>query len=124
MKLLVSTHILPDVEQLATHALVLNVGRVAAMGTLDELRASETKAYYVRVNGTPEQLTAHLSAQGVKWERQHPNIRVDLDDARAVLRHVREAGLAVRHLTPVTLSLEEAFEQAVARSTGGAPDVV
>jgi len=119
MKLLISTHILPDVERLATHALVLNMGRVAALGSLQELRATETKAYYVRVNGAPEQLTAHLDTRGIKWERHHPNLRVDLEDPREVLRHVRDAGLAVRYLTPVTLSLEEAFEQAVGRSAAG-----
>jgi ABC-2 type transport system ATP-binding protein len=124
MKLLVSTHILPDVERLATHALVLNQGRVAANGSLDELRATTTRAYYVRVNGAPEALTAHLDARGVKWERAHPNIRVDLGDPRDVLKHVRDAGLVVRSLTPVTLSLEEAFEQAVGRSsTGGVAPV-
>ena len=119
MKLLVSTHILPDVERLATHALVLNGGRVAANGTLDELRATTSRAYYVRVNGAPEQLTTHLDKVGVKWERAHPNVRVDLADPRDVLKHVREAGLVVRSITPVTLSLEEAFEQAVGRSTAG-----
>lgn len=125
MKLLVSTHLLADVEKLASHALVLNVGRVAAMGSLEELRATSTKAYYVRVNGAPEQLTAHLDAQGVRWERAHPNVRVDLADLRDVLRHVRDAGLVVRHLTPVTLSLEEAFEQAVSASPeGGVTPVV
>ena len=121
MKLLVSTHILPDVERLCGSALVLNSGRVAAHGTLAELKAIETTSYFVRVNGDVDALTRHLDARGVKWERAHPNVRIDLADPRAVLQHVREAGLVVRHLTPVTLSLEEAFEQAVARSsTGGA----
>lgn len=119
VKLIVSTHILPDVEKLCTHALVLNSGRVAAMGSLEELKATAAKAFFVRVNGEPETLTAHLDAHGVKWERAHPNVRVELADPREVLKLVREAGLVVRHLTPVTLSLEEAFEQAVGR-TGGA----
>lgn len=122
VRILVSTHLLADVERLAKHALVLNQGRVAALGTLDELRATTTKAYYVRVNDAPERLTAHLTEKGVKWERMHPNVRVDLADPREVLKHVRDAGLVVRHLTPVTLSLEEAFEQAV-NATGGASRV-
>ena len=124
MKLLVSTHLLPDVERLCTHALVLNEGRIAALGSLEELRATSTKAYFVRTNGTPEQLTAHLDARRVRWERAHPNVRVDVADPREVIKLVREAGLVVRHLTPVTLSLEEAFEQAVGRgATGGATPV-
>lgn len=124
MKLLISTHILPDVERLATHALVLNEGRIAALGTLAELKATETKAYFVRVNGAPEDFTTYLDTKGIKWERMHPNVRVDLSDPREVIRHVAAAGLVVRHLVPVTLSLEEAFEQAVGRSsTGGVTPV-
>lgn len=119
MKVLVSTHILPDVERLATHAVVLHEGRVAAQGTLDDLRRASTKAHYVRVNGDVNLLTTRLTAAGVKWEVHEPHIRVDLEDPRAVLKHVREAGLVVRHLAPATLSLEEAFEAAV--TTGVSP---
>ncbi|HVM44942.1 MAG TPA: ABC transporter ATP-binding protein [Candidatus Thermoplasmatota archaeon] len=119
MQLLVSTHLLPDVERVCQSALVLNEGRVAALGTLEELRATSTRAYFVRTNGPHEQLAAHLDARGIKWERAHPNLRVDVADARQVVNLVREAGLVLRHLTPVTLSLEEAFEQAVGRSAAG-----
>ena len=121
MKLIVSTHLLPDVERLCASALVLTAGRIAAHGTLDELKATTSKAHFLRVNGDTDELTRRLDANGVKWERAHPNLRVELADPREVLRHVSDAGLVVRHLTPVTLSLEEAFEQAVAR--GGAGDV-
>ena len=124
MKLLVSTHLLADVEKICTHALVLNGGRVAAHGSLEELKATSTKAFFVRVNGPTELFITHLDARQVKWERAHPNIRVDVADPREVIKLVRESGLVLRHMTPVTLSLEEAFEQAVVRaSPGGATPV-
>ena len=119
MKILLSTHILPDVERLATHAVVLNEGRVAAHGTLDELRRTTTRSHYVRVNGDVDRLTERLTAQGVRWERHDPHVRIDVEDPRMVLRHVREAGLVVRHLAPVTLTLEEAFEQAIGTGATG-----
>ncbi|MFA5862575.1 MAG: ABC transporter ATP-binding protein [Candidatus Thermoplasmatota archaeon] len=113
MHMILSTHLLPDVERLATHAIVLNCGKVAAHGTLDELKRASTKAYYVRVNGVPSALTEFLTNKGVRWETHAPDVRVELEDPREVLRLVREAGLVVRHLAPATLTLEEAFEQAV-----------
>jgi ABC-2 type transport system ATP-binding protein len=119
MRMILSTHLLPDVERLATHAVVLNQGRVAAHGTLEDLKKASTTAYYVRVNGAPSALTDHLTRVGVKWETHAPDVRVDLEDPREVLRIVRDAGLVVRHLAPATLTLEEAFEQAVA--TGVSP---
>jgi ABC-2 type transport system ATP-binding protein len=39
---LLSTHILQEVEALATDVLILNKGRVAAQGSLDEVRAGRT----------------------------------------------------------------------------------
>lgn len=113
MHVILSTHILSDVERLASHAIVLSQGQVAAQGTLDELRQATTRAHYVRVSGDASLLTQRLTDEGIGWELLPPQLRVDLEDARDVLRHVRASGLAVRHLAPATLTLEEAFEQAV-----------
>ncbi|HLE95785.1 MAG TPA: ABC transporter ATP-binding protein [Candidatus Thermoplasmatota archaeon] len=114
IRLIVSTHILNDVERLATHALVLNEGRAAALGTLDELRRSQSRSYIVRVNGPATLLADELTRQGVRCELTPPNVRVELDDPRDVLRKVAATGMTVRHLAPTTLSLEEAFEAALA----------
>lgn len=114
IQLLLSTHLLADVERLATHAMVLNVGRVVAHGSIAELKAAPTKSFLVRVNGPPDTFTLKLSEKGIRWESMQPSIRVFLDDPREVLEAVREAGLVVRHLAPTELSLGEAFEQAVA----------
>ncbi|MHB8586224.1 MAG: ABC transporter ATP-binding protein [Thermoplasmatota archaeon] len=115
LRILLSTHILPDVERLATHALVLNQGRMVAYGTIEELKKAESKAWIVRVNGPPEKLGAALDRHGIRWEAHAPDIRVETEDPRYVLKLVAEAGLVVRHLAPLTLTLEEAFEQAVGR---------
>lgn len=119
MKLLVSTHILPDVERLCSTAIVISGGQVVANGTLEDLKRSSSQAYNVRVNGDPSILTQRLDAAGIAWTRAHPNIRVEMADARAVLAQVSAAGLAIRHLSPVTLTLEEAFETAVSAPPAG-----
>jgi ABC-2 type transport system ATP-binding protein len=122
MRMLLATHLLGDVERLATSAVVLNQGKVVASGTLEELKRASTKAHYVRVAGDPAALTQRFDAAGVKWESHAPDLRVELEDPKAVLAHVRAAGVVVRHLAPVTLTLEEAFEQAVGSATGGVPN--
>jgi ABC-2 type transport system ATP-binding protein len=116
MRMILSTHLLADVERLATHAIVLNHGKVAAHGTLDELKRAQTTAYDVRVNGAPQALTEFLTTRNVKWEMHAPAVRVQVDDPREVLRLVKDAGLVVRHLAPATLTLEEAFERAVSET--------
>jgi ABC-2 type transport system ATP-binding protein len=115
VKILVSAHLLDDIEQLTEHAVVLNEGRVAAQGSLHELRAAKSEAYFVRVNGPLEPFTKVLTGANVGWALQSPNVRVDLADPREILRLVRDAGLTVRHLAPAELSLREAVEAAISR---------
>jgi ABC-2 type transport system ATP-binding protein len=125
IKLLLSTHLLHDVERLVPNALVLNEGRAVTHGTIADLKKTTSKSYLVRVNGPPTQLTEKLTQAGVRWELADPNVRVALENPRDILRHVRDAGLVVRHLAPVEQSLEEAFEQAVAsRPAEAAPGEV
>ncbi|HEV8361795.1 MAG TPA: ABC transporter ATP-binding protein [Candidatus Thermoplasmatota archaeon] len=116
IKLLLSTHLLHDVERLVPNALVLNEGRAVAQGTIADLKRAQTKSFLVRVNGDWAPLAGRLTEAGVRWEPHSPNLRVELESPREILKLVAEAGLVVRHLAPVELSLEEAFEQAVARS--------
>lgn len=114
VQLLLSTHLLNDVERLATHALVLNQGRAVASGSIAELKAAPTKSFIVRVNGAVDPWTQLLTEKGIRWEPMQPSVRVYLDDPKEILRSVKDAGLVVRHLAPTELSLGEAFEQAVA----------
>lgn len=120
LQLMISSHLLHDVEQLADHAVVLHQGRVVADGPIAELKRAPSEAYMVRANGPVEGLTGALEEAGVPYARMDPNVRVDIDDPREVLRVVRDAGLVVRHLAPAELSLEEAFEQAVRGGDGRA----
>jgi ABC-2 type transport system ATP-binding protein len=121
LRILLSTHILSDVERLAEHAMVLNQGRLVAFGTIDELKRAQTKAWIVRVNGAPSVLAKTLDRHGVRWETHAPDVRVEVDDPRQVLRFVSEAGLVVRRLSPLTLTLEEAFDEAIHREPQAAP---
>jgi ABC-2 type transport system ATP-binding protein len=118
LQLLLSTHILTDVERLASYAVVLNEGRVAAQGTLAELKARRGRGFLVRVNGPIEAFTERLTQSGIPWSPAAPNVRVDVEDPKVILKVLNETGLVVRHLAPVELTLGEAFEQAV----GGRPN--
>lgn len=115
IRLLVSTHLLADVERLATHAVVLRDGLVTAHGPLDALRASVTPAHLVRVDGRVSDVVAQLLAKGVPAEASAGGIRIGIADASDVLRHIQQAGAVVRHLAPVRAGLDTAFD-------GGARD--
>ncbi|MCA1812710.1 MAG: ABC transporter ATP-binding protein, partial [Halobacteriales archaeon] len=90
LKVLLSTHLLHDVERLVTHAVVLNRGRVAAQGSLEELKRASSRAYLLRVNGPADPLHERFQRAGIKAESIAPNLRVETDDPRAVLRIVQD----------------------------------
>lgn len=117
LQLLLSSHLLHDVERLTTHALVLNEGQAVAQGSIADLKATPSKSYLLRVNGSLDALTQRLTEAGVGWEPMAPNLRIHLDDPRRILQLVQESGLVVRHLAPTELTLGEYFEESV----GGKP---
>lgn len=122
-QVLVSTHLLHEVERVATHAVILQEGQVREHGPLAQLRAARERGYEVRLNGPPEPLMRRLAEAGIGHEWLAPVLRVRVDEPAALLRHVADAGLVVRHLAPVELSLDEVFETALRRPSGSAPEV-
>ena len=114
--LLVSTHILHEVERFATHAVILNAGQVVEQGRIRELRTARARGHELRLDGPPDALLESLRGAGVVHEWRAPSLRVGLDDPAAILRLVGEAGLVVRQIAPVEMNLDEVFADAIGRA--------
>lgn len=114
--LIVATHLLHEVEQFATHAVILNAGQLLEHGTLRSLRTARSRGHDLRLDGPPNALMAKLRAAGVSHEWRAPVLRVALDDPAAILRTVAEAGLVIRQIAPVEMNLDEVFADAIGRA--------
>jgi ABC-2 type transport system ATP-binding protein len=113
VRILVSTHLLHDIEQLVENVVVLSKGQVVVQGPLAELRKAAQPAYVLRANAEPARIGESLAAAGLAWEPADGGVRVRAEDPRAILQAVQDAGLVVRALAPEELTLEAAFAQAV-----------
>ena len=114
---ILSTHILQEVEALCPKALIISKGRLRAQGTLDELRALAPSGAWYRVEVTaldgpalgalPEvELVEPLGEDG-PWRAYKLHARRDPRAAVAELARSRGAGVrALEHRLP---TLEEAF---------------
>jgi ABC-2 type transport system ATP-binding protein len=117
---ILSTHILPDVERTCDQVVVLAQGEVKYAGALGPLLEAEARRYVVRTARGASELAGVLRDQGceVELEGVTLSVRVPADrDADFLLRTCVERGFPVRHLAPLSLTLDEAFRKTV----GGAP---
>jgi ABC-2 type transport system ATP-binding protein len=114
---ILSTHLLADVERYCDHVLVLDGGRLLYSGTIIELTGtSDVACYLVRTKSGPgadeDRLGAELTARGAGVDRAGTGLLVTLP-AGLVTDVIFEAalglGVQVRHLAPHRVSLEEAF---------------
>src|SRR5207253_5962652 len=64
MSLLFSSHLLPDVEAVCDHVIVLGRGRLLAQGAIQELKQAHPGAFEVRLKGDPEPFLRRLREAG------------------------------------------------------------
>ena len=108
---LISSHLLNEVELMCTRVGVIRKGQMVAEGTIDELRG----AAHLSVRAEPADraralLEAEAGASAVSVDGDGA-FRVALDVSRAaeINRKLVEAGIAVSELTSGERSLEEVF---------------
>jgi ABC-2 type transport system ATP-binding protein len=109
-----SSHLLPDVETVCEQAILLDQGAVLYAGSIEALRGDGQKDLYeVRVKSDDEKLVRALSARGVSVERDGALLVVRTTDTAMIFAAAAAEGLQVRHLSPRKLTLESAFVRAV-----------
>lgn len=118
ISIMLSSHLLPDVEYVCHEVVVLKAGRVAAQGNIEQLKERNLSHYEIRVKGDPRAYLRVLSARfGLKpVVGEDGLIQVELSGGRgtgALLRAASEAGVQLRHLVPERSTLEDVFLESV-----------
>ncbi|WP_428262623.1 ABC transporter ATP-binding protein [Haliangium sp.] len=120
-----STHLLADVERYCDHVVVLDQGRLLYCGTIDELTAGdEGLRYLVRTRVSADtgsgderaRLGQALADAGCAVENTRDGLIVALPaeaHTDLIFRAAVTANAQVRHLAPHRVSLEQAFLQRV-----------
>ena len=132
--ILLSTHILPEVEATCDRAIVIDRGQLVASGTIDELRSGTTSdrlAVVVSSDGGTDPRAVLKKLDVVRKVKREPGsgetrrlsirLRADADPGTATERVVAalvQAEIGVRRVEPVAASLEQVFS----RLTGAEPD--
>ncbi len=126
---LFSTHILTEAEQVCDRVVILNLGKIAAIGTPEELRKKlfAGDRLHVQINGlTPEVALKTLrDATGVaKVEPDGAGFSVSakpgVDPRTHIAGAVQRAGGLIIELRPIDLTLEDIFLNLVGADARGA----
>ena len=104
---LLSSHILAEVESLCERVSIIRLGRTVETGTLAELRHLTRTSISAELAGTPNGLADHPGVHDLKVDGTQVKFDVDTKELDAVLRRLTEVG--VRSLTSQPPTLEELF---------------
>lgn len=114
---LLSTHILPDVQTTCDAAVILARGRVRVVERLEVLRRPASPAYHITTVGPPEPFADHLRQRGMEVDVQAGGrltvSQADASTAEQIWQWAGDFGVGVRTLVPSRNSLEEIFIDAV-----------
>ncbi len=116
MNLLISSHLLPDVEAVCEYVVVLGKGRVLAQGRIAELKQAHDRQFELRVRGDQRRFAGLLAERGVRAEPVNDHLLVDLppDSTVATLWETAEsAAEQIRSMRPRRSTLEEVFLRAL-----------
>lgn len=120
VNLIVSSHLLPDVEYACDHVIVIDKGAIAAAGPIAALKQPRGRAFELRVktaDGDLDRFVRRLRAAGLECQATDEDVmRVFVpgdEGARTVFALAASEGVQVRHLRPSVPTLEDVFANAV-----------
>lgn len=127
--ILLSSHLLPDVEEVCDNIIVLNMGQVLKQGNIKEMLIASKGVLNVRIKGTPEvrgTFEKNLGKLGYGTEAlKGGNVRVDAHDEnrveearQAIMKVAADCGCQVRYVSQSVKSLEDLFIEVVRGGEG------
>jgi ABC-2 type transport system ATP-binding protein len=122
VSLILSSHLLPDVEYTCDHVIVMDKGQVAAQGPIEELKGPAGRVFELRIKGNLPAFIELLRHAGMECHSTDADVmRVFVPhgpdgverDQRAIFALAAEHGVQVRHLRPSIPTLEDVFAKAL-----------
>ena len=117
IQVILSSHILDDIESICSSVVILNKGKLAAEGRMDELRAIRYSLYEIRIKGDGEAFRRELESGGCRVEETEDRlIKVYMPegaDRMDLFRAAVRTGVQLRAFVLSRTSLEDLFADVV-----------
>ncbi|MEE2686516.1 MAG: ABC transporter ATP-binding protein [Planctomycetota bacterium] len=123
MSVLISTHILPDVQQICDHAIVLVDGEVRRVDSIENLNRPASPSLHLRIVGDEQRYCQVLREAGIGVTTDSSGRLVvsdpDGDLAGQLWSLAHHSGVGIRSLAPARTSLDDVFIQAMQQGEAG-----
>ncbi len=118
VSLILSSHLLPDVEYTCDHVVVMDKGQVATQGPINELKGPTGRVYELRIKGDLRGFLDVLEKGGMDTHATDEDVMrvfvpAAVGDHRAIFQAAAGFGVQVRHLRPSVPTLEDVFAKAI-----------
>lgn len=117
IQVLISSHILADIEAICSYVVILNKGKVAAQGEMSDLKEIKYSLYEIRIKGETAMFLQGLKIMRCKVEETEDGIlKVYMPPGQSpqeIFRIAAEQGIQIRHFIKSQTSLEDLFAKAV-----------
>ncbi|HJN47074.1 MAG: hypothetical protein CL477_08245 [Acidobacteria bacterium] len=117
VNLILSSHLLPDVEATCQRVVVMHQGAIATQGSIAELKERRRQVFEVRIKGDLETFIKALEAEGAECHDTGEDLmRVFVNDAqrpRDLFGIAAQHQIQIRHLRPSVPTLEDVFAEAI-----------
>jgi len=117
ISLLLSSHLLPDVEYACRDVVVIHQGKLVAQGNIQQLKGERQKLYEIRIKGNMQNFGKQLEKADCRWSTAEDGmIRIFLKqsaDTDVIFKAALQSGIQIRHLVSSKHTLEDVFMQVV-----------
>jgi ABC-2 type transport system ATP-binding protein len=122
--MILSTHLLGDVERVCDTVVILNQGRILQQGKVATLRTRRQDRYRLQIQGDTKAYIEDLSLEGAKvvHDNQEGNLRVIVPEGwvtRNFFTLADHHGILLRGLQPDDEDLDELFHRVLAEGRNG-----
>jgi ABC-2 type transport system ATP-binding protein len=120
INVVLSSHLLHDVEWVCRDAVVIDKGRVLAAGRIEDLKRGAEASFECRIKGDRDRYVECLKARGCRCvDGDDGMIRVYLPEdkgSRVLLEVAGDLKVQIRHMVPLRQSLEDVFLRVIGES--------
>ena len=118
--IILSSHLLTDVEKVCGHVVVLNRGEVVLQGDLSALTGGDRSILDVKIKGDEKLFLSSLKKEGMKVRREGTYFQMDRkkDTLDRIVRLCAENDIQLRYANQSYRSLEDIFMEIVMGTSG------